>query len=78
MSFINNLNTILSEFEVTIDDPKVADSTWEVTHLEAKSLEIITRNLLEGDRFLDYLEMRLDEDRMLGEWENIYNPKNEH
>ena len=73
-SFINNLNTILSEFEIDMDNPKVADSTWVVTYSEAQSLEAITRELLNSASFLDYLEIQLNEDRVLGEWENVYNP----
>jgi hypothetical protein len=72
-SFINNLNAILSEFEIDIDDPKMADSTWAVTYQEAQSLEVVAREFLESNSFLDYLEIQLDEDRMLSEWENIYN-----
>ena len=73
VSCINNLNTILSEFNVEVDDPKFWDSTWLVTREEALYLEETAREFLSGSFFLDYVEKRLDEDRVLGEWENKVN-----
>jgi hypothetical protein len=70
-SYINNLNVILSEFGIEMDDPKVADSTWVITKEEAQHYVDTATQFLFDRVFLDYLENRLDEDRMLGEWENV-------
>jgi len=70
VSCINNLNVILSAFNIEIDDPKVEDSMWIVTGKEACNLEEAGKRLLSDSFFLNYLERQLDEDRMLGEWEN--------
>ena len=70
-SCINNLNAILSEFNIEIDDPNCWDSTWIVTNEKAHELEVKAKNFLSDYSFRDYIESRLDEDRMLGEWENI-------
>jgi len=70
-SCINNLNPILSEFNVEVDDPKFWDSTWIITKEEAANLEAKGKQFLADSSFRDYLENRLDEDRSLGEWENI-------
>lgn len=70
-SCINNLNTILSEFDVEVDEPKYQDSSWVVTKKEAYRLEAKCKQFLSASSFRDYIESRLDEDRTLGEWENI-------
>ena len=70
-SYINNLNAILSEFNSEIDDPKCWDSTWIVTKEKAHELEAKAKLFLSDYSFRDYIESQLDEDRMLGEWENI-------
>ena len=69
-SCINNLNMTLSEFDVDIDDPNFEDSMWVVTKKEAGRLEAIAKQLLSDSHFSNYLERKLDEDRMAGEWEN--------
>jgi len=71
VSCINNLNAVLSEFNIGIDDPKGADSTWLVTEEETHYLEKTAKQFLASLLFVDYLERQLDEDRSLGEWENI-------
>ncbi len=70
-SCINNLNPILSEFNIDKDDPKVMDSTWVVTKEEAQYLTNIAKQFLSDKSYLNYIEGKLDEDRMLGEWENV-------
>jgi len=67
-SCINNLNAILSAFSVEMEDPKVADSTWMVTKEEARYFLDTAIQFLTDIASLDYIEKRLDEDRMLGEW----------
>jgi len=69
-SYINNLNAILSEFDIKEEDQRIEDSTWEVTKNESISLISTAIEFLSSDSFLDYLERQLDEDRLLGEWEN--------
>ncbi len=69
-SCINNLNAILSEFNIGIDDPKVEDSMWVLTKEDACYLEKTAKQILSDPSFRDYLERQLDEDRMSGEWEN--------
>jgi len=69
-SCINNLNAILSEFNIGIDDPKIEDSMWVLTRKDACYLEKTAKQILLDPLFRDYLERQLDEDRMLGEWEN--------
>ena len=69
-SCINNLNAILSEFNIGIDDPKNEDSMWVLTKENACYLEKTARQILSDPSFRDYLEKWLDEDRILGEWEN--------
>ncbi|MGB3479825.1 MAG: hypothetical protein WBB67_11775 [bacterium] len=69
-SCINNLNAILSEFNVGIDDPKVEDSMWVLTKEDTRHLKETARQFLSDPSFRDYLERQLDKDRTLGEWEN--------
>ena len=69
-SCINNLNAILSEFNIGIDDPKIEDSMWVLTKEDACYLEKTAKQFLSDPSFRDYLEQQLDEDRMSGEWEN--------
>jgi len=70
-SCINNLNVILSEFNVDIDARKYEDSSWVLPKREAKNLAAKGKNLLFDSSFRDYIESCLDEDRAIGEWENI-------
>lgn len=70
-SCINNLNPILSEFGVSQTNPKYVDSMWEVTEKEAKNFAKTAIGFLSNPTFLSYLEEKLDEDRMEGEWEKI-------
>lgn len=69
-SCINNLNVILSEFNIGIDDPKIEDSMWVLTKEDTRHLEKTAKQFLSDSSFRNYLEKRLDEDRTLGEWEN--------
>lgn len=70
-SCINNLNAILSEFGVEIEDRKFEDSMWIVTKGEARYFSDTAIQFLSDASFLDYIERKLDEDRMVGEWENV-------
>jgi len=69
-SCINNLNVILSEFNIGIDDPKNEDSMWVLTKEDVRYLRETARQFLLDPSFRNYLERRLDEDRVSGEWEN--------
>ena len=72
-SSINNLNTILSELGIDTDDSNFEDSIWIVDQDEAKYFTRVTEEIITDNTYRDYLEHRLDEDRILGEWENIIN-----
>lgn len=74
-SSINNLNAVLSEFGIETGEPKFDDSSWVVTKDKAQYFSESATEFLMDVTFRDYIEMRLDEDRMAGEWENISKPK---
>jgi len=78
-SCINNLNAVLSELigDNETDNPKYYDSSWTVTKKEAKKFMRIANNFLNCDRFMMYLEKKLDDDREEGEWENIVTERGE-
>jgi len=69
-SCINNLNTVLSELNVDYEDPKYVDSFWIIPEDEAKRFNEMSYQFLTDPGFVEYLEKRLDEDRMCGEWED--------
>jgi hypothetical protein len=69
-SSINNLNAMLSEFDISGDDPKFDDSTWTLAEEEINHFDATARQLFSSSHFLTFLEGKLDEDRMAGEWEN--------
>jgi hypothetical protein len=68
---INNLNIILSAWDVDIDDPRFEDSMWLLSKKECSCFEAPTRSLLSEPFFIELLEHQLDEDRLFGEWKNI-------
>lgn len=70
-SFINNLNTILSEFDIPENDVKFIESTWLLAKNEVKHYFEFSNILFSSKQYIDYLEKQLDEDRSLGEWERI-------
>ena len=73
-SGINNLNTILSELGIdggTICRKFEDSSVWEVSKLEMKKFNKIAKSFLTSEKYLKYLENKLDEDRVQGEWENV-------
>lgn len=70
-SYINNLNVILSEFDIETNNSRVENSTWLIGREEAKQYVDIAVSILTDQIFLSYLEKRLDEDRTQGEWENF-------
>jgi len=70
-SFINNLNVILSELEISQNDSTYFDSCWVANESKHFYKKIV--NFLSHKSSLDYLEDRLDEDRFYGEWENRKN-----
>lgn len=73
-SGINNLNPVLSELSVDGDviGKRFEDSSgWEVTKQEMKKFNNIIKSFLTSKTYLKYLENKLDEDRSLGEWENV-------
>ncbi len=73
-SGINNLNSVLSELGVNEDAGcgKFEDSFWwEVSKREMKKFNRIAKSFLTNEKYLKYLENKLDEDRIQGEWENV-------
>ncbi|NLI97036.1 hypothetical protein GX441_00055 [bacterium] len=68
-SYINNLNPILSIFNVSIDDPKVSESQWKVKPLTCAFYFQKAISFLSDLDSREYIEGVLDEDRSLGEWE---------
>lgn len=70
-SCINNLNPLLSEFNIDSANRRFADSTWEVSKKEAGHFINTAKEIFSSKSFLNFLEDRLDEDRIVGEWENI-------
>ena len=70
-SFINNLNPILSRFEIPVNDRRISESQWEISQKEEKSLFYKAIDILSSKNFLKYLEEYLEEDRRLSEWENV-------
>ena len=77
-SSINNLNTILSELGIDANDPKFEDSTWIVDQEEAEHFADAAEKAISDKTYREYLEHRLDEDRILGEWENRIPPLENH
>ena len=71
-SCITNLNAMLSAFNVSPLKEKYADSMWVVSKREADRLFSISRSLLRNNNYLNFLEGKLDEDRLESEWENAY------
>lgn len=70
-SFINNLNAILSEFNIDIDDKKVSESQWFISKEQSNLFLKKTNRFLLNQNSRDYIEKKLDEDREYGEWENL-------
>lgn len=69
-SFINNLNAILSEFDIDIDDEKISESQWIASERKNKLFYGKAIKFLSDKTYRDYLEKNLEEDRKCGEWEN--------
>ncbi len=69
-SFINNLNVILSEFNLAIDDKKVSESQWFASEKQSELFSKKTIKFLSDKVYRDYIEKKLDEDRECSEWEN--------
>jgi len=78
-SHVNNLNGILSEFDLDEDDPRTGESDWWVPTKEVERFQVRAGEMLRSKYKLKQIESTLDEDRMLGEWSNIrqeWNPEN--
>ena len=69
-SFINNLNVILSEFDVGMDDEKISESQWIISEIKNKLFSEKAIKFLSDKICRNYLEEKLEEDRKYGEWEN--------
>jgi len=69
-SFINNLNAILSEFNIEIDDKRVVESQWFMSKRQNKLFFKKAADFLSDKAYRNYLEGKLEEDRECSEWEN--------
>ena len=72
-SSVNNLNTIISLFEVDSEKARYEDSSWNLSSKECEKFRIIAMDAIKDNHFKHYLEEKLDADRNCGEWENIVN-----
>ncbi len=73
-SCINNLNAILSELvhdQDQYNDERFGDSWWEVSREEGERFAKTTVSFLSDKEFCQYIEFKLDEDRLEGEWEHF-------
>lgn len=70
-SFINNLNTILSEFNISVDDKRVSESQWIISGKQSDLFFKKAAQFLLNKNCRNYIERKLDEDRECGEWENF-------
>lgn len=70
-SFINNLNTILSEFNIGIDNKMASESQWLIPKKQSDVFFRKPTMLLLNKDSRDYIEKKLDEDRKCSEWENF-------
>lgn len=70
-SFINNLNVVLSVFNINIDDKKVLESQWFISKKQGDLFFRKAIKFLLNKNNRDYIEGKLDEDRACGEWENF-------
>lgn len=78
-SHVNNLNGILSEFDLDEDDPRAEESSWRASTKEIEQFQVRAGEILRSKYQLKQIESTLDEDRMLGEWSNTreeWNPEN--
>jgi hypothetical protein len=72
-SFINNLNIVLSEFNIGADNKKGSESQWIISKRQSGGFFKKATGFLLGESNRNYIEKRLDEDRGCGEWENYEN-----
>lgn len=74
-SFINNLNAILSEFNISVNDKRISESQWVTSKKQSGLFFKKATRFLSGKISRDYIEKKLDEDRKCGEWENFQETK---
>ena len=70
-SFINNLNAVLSEFDISADDKKASESQWLISKKQSSLFFEKAKKFLLSENNRDYIERKLNEDRECGEWENF-------
>lgn len=71
-SQINDLNSILSVFEVDEDDPRMEDKDWLFSPEKILDLELAAGEIFRDKRLLRKIESELDDDRREGEWANTH------
>jgi len=67
-SFINNVNCILSQFDIDSHDGEKMESMWKVKEKEGKRFFKQGVNFISSRSFREYLERQLNLDQELGEW----------
>ena len=67
-SFINNLNAILSELDISMYDERVSESQWLMSKGKSSLFLKKAVGLLRDKDGREYIEEKLDEDRECGEW----------
>lgn len=69
-SYINNLNAILSYFDIEDEDPRLENLIWHGSLSKVEAWASVTYSIVSDQFYLRYLERTLDEDREEGEWES--------
>jgi len=78
-SHVNNLNGILSQFDIDEEDPRCEESDWLVSAKENEAFRIRAGEMFRSKPHVRQIEAALDDDRMQSEWANTreeWNPAN--
>ncbi|MEW5718488.1 MAG: hypothetical protein AB1817_07680 [Chloroflexota bacterium] len=71
-SQINNLTAILSAFGIQDGARLVEEPDWTLTDRKLKQFQNMTAKIFQDQSALERIEAALQEDRMVGEWENTH------
>jgi hypothetical protein len=71
-SDINNLNGIITAFDLEEDDPREEESDWLLSEKEIVDFQLTAGRILRSKRWLERIESELDDDRSQGEWANTH------
>ena len=71
-STVNNLNFILSNFDIDSVNPNISESSgWLISEEEFRNYFEICNSIIADNESLKIFEDSLDEDRFEGEWANV-------